>query len=161
MYIYTYERVPWYEDPSFANTLFCFCILLFASVFIWPLMWLKEKRNTENILPKKGSQYALWLAGTAVLLQIAFISGLYFLLNYSDAFNAYYTQLQAPLQLILLLTIPVIASVFTVGTLICAIFVWKNKYWDLKNRLHYTLVLAALIIFMWWLNFWNLLGYNF
>lgn len=161
VYIYTYERVPWYEDPSFANTLFYFCILLFASVFIWPIMWLKEKRNTENLLPKKGSQYALWLAGIAVLLQIAFISGLYFLLNYSDAFNAYYTQLHAPLQLILLLTIPVIASVFTVGTFICAIFVWKNKYWDLKNRLHYTMVLAALIIFMWWLNFWNLLGYNF
>ncbi|MGC9517267.1 MAG: serine hydrolase [Methanomicrobiales archaeon] len=161
VYITVYEKVSWYQDPSLANILFYICIIVFATVLIWPIMWLREKRKNENISPTKIAQYAHWLAGIAVILNISFLAGLYYFIYYSDLVLAFYSLFQVPVTVILLFTIPVIATLFTVGTLISTIFVWKNKYWDLKNRVHYTLVLASLVIFIWWLNFWNLLGYNF
>ncbi len=31
---------------------------------------------------------------------------------------------------------------------------------DLAARLHYSLVTLAALAFVWWLNYWNLLGYR-
>ncbi len=45
-----------------------------------------------------------------------------------------------------------------VGLLLCTIVAWRNHYWRLSGRLHYTSVLLAGVAFAWFLQHWNLLG---
>ena len=37
----------------------------------------------------------------------------------------------------------------------------KDRFWGLAGRLHYTLVTVAAVAFVWFLNYWNLLGWRF
>ena len=43
----------------------------------------------------------------------------------------------------------------------CGLGAWLRRWWAWCDRLHYTSVLLALILFLWFLNSWNLLGFRF
>jgi hypothetical protein len=38
---------------------------------------------------------------------------------------------------------------------------WKNRYWGIAGRGYYTLVTVAAVAFVWFLNYWNLLGWRY
>jgi hypothetical protein len=59
------------------------------------------------------------------------------------------------------LALPLIAALFAIGVLFFVIKAWTKKYWTRCHRLHYTLVLVAALAFLWFLNFWNLLGWRY
>lgn len=61
----------------------------------------------------------------------------------------------------ILLVLPLISVVLATAALIVTFLSWKNKYWSWCSRLHYTLVVLAALAFIWFLNYWNLLGYHF
>ena len=60
-----------------------------------------------------------------------------------------------------LFTIALVAALLALASFGFAVLAWKNSYWSLLARIHYTLVALALLAFIWWLNNWNLLGYRF
>jgi hypothetical protein len=45
--------------------------------------------------------------------------------------------------------------------LIYSVLAWKNSYWGIAARVHYTMVTVAAVAFVWFLNYWNLLGWRF
>ena len=49
--------------------------------------------------------------------------------------------------------------VLTAGALVYAVLAWKNRYWGIASRAYYTLVTIAAVAFVWFLNYWNLLGW--
>jgi hypothetical protein len=55
----------------------------------------------------------------------------------------------------------VLSAVLAVVALVCAALAWKNRFWGLASRLYYTLVTVAAVAFVWFLNYWNLLGWRF
>jgi hypothetical protein len=61
----------------------------------------------------------------------------------------------------IVLGVGVLAAVLTVGALLCSLLGWKNSYWGIYARVHYTLVTLAAVAFVWFLNYWNLLGWRF
>jgi hypothetical protein len=38
---------------------------------------------------------------------------------------------------------------------------WKNNYWSLVKRSHYSLITLAALVFIPFLTYWNLLGFQF
>ena len=60
-----------------------------------------------------------------------------------------------------LLKLTVIELILAVALIVMLIFAWKKSYWTLIARLHYSAATAAVIFMLWWLNYWNLLGYSF
>ncbi len=38
--------------------------------------------------------------------------------------------------------------------------IMKTRYWNPGARVHYTLVTLAALAFIWFLNYWNLLGWR-
>ena len=60
----------------------------------------------------------------------------------------------------LLLWLPLITSVLTVGMVYFLIRCWKDRYWGLLWRLHYTLVTLAAFALIPLLGYWNLLGFK-
>jgi hypothetical protein len=61
----------------------------------------------------------------------------------------------------IVLGVGVLAAVLTIGALIYSALAWKNSYWGIVARVHYTLVTLAALAFVWFLNYWNLLGWRF
>ena len=54
-----------------------------------------------------------------------------------------------------------LAAVLTVGALVYTVLAWKDRLWGLAGRVHYTLVTVAAVAFVWFLNYWNQLGWRF
>ena len=55
----------------------------------------------------------------------------------------------------------VLAAVLTAGALVYTVLAWKNRYWGIASRLYYTLGTVAAVAFVWFLNYWNLLGWRY
>jgi hypothetical protein len=53
-----------------------------------------------------------------------------------------------------------IAAVLTLGAIGFTVLAWKNRYWSALGRVHYTMVSLAAFAFIWFLNYWNLLGWR-
>ena len=61
----------------------------------------------------------------------------------------------------IVLGLGVLSAVLTVGALVYGVLAWKRGYWGIATRVHYTLVTIAAVAFVWFLNYWNLLGWRF
>lgn len=59
------------------------------------------------------------------------------------------------------LVMPVILVGLTLAMLVSAILVWKNKYWNVFKRVHYTLVALSAVAMTLFFYYWNLLGWQF
>ncbi len=153
-----YEKVAWYDDSNFNFSLLGACILLFLSALIWPLGAVFN-HGCEKPELRRLARAARWLVGGASMLNLLFLMGLLsmFLASPTEAEFIY----TIPTGLIALLAIALIAAVLAIGSAAFAVLAWKNGYWGLSGRIHYTLVVLALLAFVWWLNNWNLLGFRF
>ena len=65
-----------------------------------------------------------------------------------------------PKGLYAVLTLPLIAVALTLLAAFLAIRVWRESYWTRGARVLHTAGVAAAIAFVWFLNYWNLLGYR-
>jgi hypothetical protein len=55
----------------------------------------------------------------------------------------------------------VLSAALTVGALVYTVLAWKNSYWGAAFRIYYTLVTVAAVAFVWFLNYWNWLGWRY
>ena len=149
-----YEKIHWYEGVDFQIFLLMLCELLFLLALVAiPLRRLigkplnREDRTIDSTTPK----LAQWLLATACLLGLLFPLGL--LLTLENALLYGVTP-----ALIGVLALPLLASACAIGSLV----VWRN--WRASgwvDKLHYGAVLVAMVVFVGWLNYWNLLGFHF
>ncbi|WP_440945255.1 serine hydrolase domain-containing protein [Methanosarcina sp. T3] len=151
-----YEKVPWQDDLSINLFLLGSCILLFLSTLIWPISLIIRHSPRE---PKKPVRAARLFAGGASMINLLFLTGLKFL--FQDKLANIEFIYSVSTFLILLLAIALIAAILALGSVVFAVLAWKDNYWSYPERIHYSLVVMALLAFVWWLNNWNLLGFRF
>jgi hypothetical protein len=149
-------KLPWYKTPSVHITILVIILLVFVSVVRWPLSALARKicRSKEKVSAAPRS--VRWTAGIMVTLFIVFLIGL--LLVFKDPFEVMFG---VPGALKLLLALPLIAGVLAVVVLFLTLWVWIKGYWTVCARVHYTLVFLAAVAFLWFLYYWNLLGFQY
>ena len=46
----------------------------------------------------------------------------------------------------------------TLGIVVLAVLAWKDRYWGVAGRVHYTLLALAGALFVLFLGYWNLIG---
>jgi len=153
---FAFVKLKWYETPVFHYCFLGFSIIFFVSVFAWSIGALRRKLCMHRIEEKKAPRWSRWVAGGMSVLNLLFLFGLAGIM--SDPFEIIFG---VPSTLKAVLVLPLISIVFTLATLIFAILAWKKRCWNLCGRVHYTLILAAGLIFIWLLNYWNLLGFRF
>jgi hypothetical protein len=151
---YSAKRPPWYELRSFNMPLVIVSILLFISVLITaPIQAIINRRRGAD--PRSASRTGPWILVAISLLNLIFLGGMLF--GYHPP-----TELHGVAPSIkLLLTTTVISALLTAAALVYIILAWKNRYWGITFRVYYTLVAAAALAFIWFLNQWNLLGWQF
>jgi len=138
------------------------CLIVFLSVLIWPIRAIITRRRKlkERNIPV-FRRTARWIAGSAAILMLLFVLLLSMMMNQTNLVERFFTSITVPLPLTLLLIVPVIAAIATLFVIPLAVLAWLKKYWTFPDRIHYTLVAAALVGFIWWLDFYNLLGWKF
>jgi CubicO group peptidase (beta-lactamase class C family) len=145
---------PWIDAAALhGGVLLISVLLLLSGLLLWPIIALAHRRrSSDGTGPRR---IARWSAAATGGLYLLFVVLLVMILADSSVIE----YQMAPL-LIAMLSVGVAAAIMTLGVLVQAILAWRNGYWRLATRLHYSLVALAYVALAWQLNHWNLLGFH-
>lgn len=149
-----FEKMPWYETAGFNMGLVVVCLLIFLTAI--PIVTITLVRGRRSGDGKPGPRGAYVILVGICLLNLLFVAGsvLWGESNLTPLFGV------SPLYRAVL-GLGVLSAALTVGALIYMAQAWKKGYWGMAVRAYYTLVTAAAVAFVWFLSFWNLLGWRF
>lgn len=151
-----FEKLNWYETPGFNMALALGCVLIFLSMIpVASIRFIRNRRPSGDRKPApRGARVAHWIIVGISVLNLLFVVGTVLWGNPVPLFGV-------SMIYKIVLGLGVLAAVLTVGALVYAALAWKNSYWGIAGRVYYTLVTAAAVAFVWFLNYWNLLGWRF
>jgi CubicO group peptidase (beta-lactamase class C family) len=154
--MFVFEKLSWYETPGFNMALALGCLLAFLSAIAVVLVRVIRNRRPSGYRKPAphGARVAYWIIVGISTLNLLFVIGTVLWGNPAPLFGV-------SMIYKIVLGLGVLAAVLTVGALVCSVLAWKNSYWDIAARVHYTLVTFAAVAFVWFLNYWNLLGWRF
>jgi CubicO group peptidase (beta-lactamase class C family) len=154
--MFAFEKLKWYETPGFNMALLLGCVLLFLSMI--PLVSIRFIRNRRsggdrNPAPRGARVAYRIIVGICVLNLLFVISTVL----WGDPVPLFGVSIIYKI----VLGVGVLAAVLTAGALLYSVVAWKRSYWGIATRVHYTLVTVAAVAFVWFLTYWNLLGWRF
>lgn len=152
-------KLDWYETSGFNMALALGCVLIFLSVIPTAAIRLirDRRRSSERKPVSRGANVAQW-----IILGISIANLLVIVAVAWGAMGGLANELaDFPLLMKILVGFGVLAALLTVGALVYTVLAWKERYWGIAGRLYYTLVTIAAVAFVWFLNYWNLLGWRF
>jgi CubicO group peptidase (beta-lactamase class C family) len=146
-----FYKLRWYEAPPFQWTLLVLCVLLFVVALVSAL------RNWRT--DKAGPAAARWARRNLGLLAALH---LVFVIGFVSIFAAGIGELifALPRGLYVVLSLPLVGLVLTALAVYLVVRVWRESHFTRFQRLLHTGGVVAAIAFVWFLDFWNLLGYR-
>ena len=154
--MYTFERLAWYQTAGFNMALLVGCMLIFLTMIPVALVGAIRNRRPGGD-PKaetRGARAAQWIILGICVLNLLFVVG-------SLQWNNPKPMFGVSVAFQFVLGLGVLSAALTAGALVYTVLAWKNRYWGIAARLYYTLVTVAAVAFVWFLNYWNLLGWRF
>ncbi len=138
-------RVAWHETRAFHLTTLALCTVVFVSALIRGTWRSTSDNSVAHQVAKWGSGlYLLYLPGMFIISLTTLVPALPSLAFF------------APL---------LVGGVFLAlaASLVFTGLIWRGKALNratssLWAKLHYTLFPLAMLVFLWWLDYWNLLG---
>ncbi len=154
-----FEKLDWYETRGFHMALALGSVLIFLSMIPAGLIRLIRdfRRSDERKPTSRGARVAYWIILGIGVLNLLFLAGI--MLGQAELMQN--LLLDPPWIMKIALGLGVLAAVLTAGALVCTVLAWKNRYWGIASRLYYTLGTVAAVAFVWFLNYWNLLGWRY
>ncbi len=153
------EKLAWYEGAGFQVRLVKFLMLVFLSACVlWPGGTALRRLRKKPREPSRLASLAQWMAGSASALILVFLVVWLRAIRRTDLWEFTYG---APPVFRALLFIPPLVTGLTAGSAYFAVLAWKKHYWSKLGRLHYTLVAGCGLCFVWFLVYWNLLGFRY
>jgi CubicO group peptidase (beta-lactamase class C family) len=154
--MFAFEKLNWYGTPAFNMALLLGCVLMFLSMIPAVLIrFIRDRRPGGHRKPApRGARVAYWIVVGISVLNPLFVIGTMLWFNPVPLFGV-------SMIYKIVLGLGVLSAVLTVGALLYSVLAWKNRYWGIAARVHYTLVTVAAVAFVWFLNYWNLLGWQF
>jgi hypothetical protein len=153
-----YEKLNWYETTGFNMALFLGCVLVFLSMLpVAVVRAIRNRRPSDDRKPaSRGVRIANWTIVGISVLNLLFVVGVVMMAS-GLGFPAFGVTLTDRI----VLGLGVLSAMLTVGALVYTALAWKNGYWSIGTRLYYTLVTVAAVAFVWFLNYWNMLGWRY
>jgi hypothetical protein len=154
--MFAFEKLKWYETSAFNMALAAGCVLAFLSMIaVAAVRFIRYRRQSGyRKADPRGARVAYQIVVGISILNLLFVVGTLLSINPLPLFGV-------SLIYKIVLGLGVLSAVLTVGALIYGVLAWKRSYWGIATRVHYTLVTVAAVAFVWFLNFWNLLGWRF
>jgi len=156
---YGYVKLEWYEMPGFNMMLAQVCVLMFLSMLLVALARAIRNRRSGGER-NHASRFAR--AADSILFGISLLNVL-FVVGIALWFRPMHPSELHGISLIveIVMGLGVLAAVLTAGALVYTVLAWKNRYWGIAYRVYYTLVTIAATAFVWFLNYWNWLGWRY
>jgi hypothetical protein len=155
---YAIVKLGWYETPGFNLALGTGCLLVFLSLIPAAAIHLvRDSRLGDRKPAPRGARTYHWILLGISILNLIFTVCMVWGLMWGTP----NILLEPSLFLKIVLGLGVLSVVLTAGALFYSVLAWKNRYWNTGARLYYTLVTIAAVAFVWFLNYWNLLGWRF
>ena len=153
--MWSFERLSWYETPAFNMGLALVSVLMFLSMIPGALIhFILDRRQRGDRKPaSRGAHLAYWVILGLSLLNLLFVISTALWGNPVPLFG-----ISTIYRIVL--GLGVLSAVLTASALVYTVLAWKNRYWGILGRLYYTLVTVAAVAFVWFLNYWNLLGWR-
>ncbi len=156
--ILTFARLAWYDTPSFLENVKNIAGIILATVLIWPLLAAFRRAYTipEQAMPRPA-RVARWIAGASALSLLGFVLVLLpTIIDNETLVSSYLISPDPPVEFTIALIVPVLSLLLTLLTVGFTTIAWKEGYWNRLHRIHYTVVAAAAVAMLWWINSWNL-----
>ena len=156
---YASVKLDWYETPGFNMVLAQVCVLIFLSMLpVAVVRFVRNRRSGGDQKPaSRGARVADWLIQVICLLNLLFLVGI------ALWFRPMHPSELHGISLIveIVIGLGVLAAVLTIAALVYTVLAWKDGYWGLAFRAYYTLVTVAAVAFVWFLHYWNWLGWRY
>jgi CubicO group peptidase (beta-lactamase class C family) len=154
---YAAVKLAWYETSSFNMALALGCVLVFLSMIpVAAIHFLRNRRLSGDQKPApRGAHVARWIVVGISILNLLFLVGIALWGNPPTELGS------ISLMAKIVLGFGVLSAVLTIGALAYTVLAWKDGYWGSAARAYYTLVTVAAVAFVWFLNYWNLLGWRY
>src|SRR5512138_2697421 len=140
------------------NLLGALMLIFLSTLIIWSvaglIRWLRKQ-------PREKEPNALWARRAAVLvsgLNLIYIVALLAILMFLGQ-GAFVDG--TPPVVIALYSLPLLSTVLTFAMVVYTVLAWQKHFWSLLGRIHYSLIAMAALSFLWFLNYWDLLGFKF
>lgn len=154
---FAFERLNQYETPAFQIALLLGCALVFLSMILVGLVRLirERRRSDDGALAPRGARVANGIMLGICILNLLFLAG--------AALWIMPVSIVHPLRLTfrIVLGLGVLSALLTAGALVYTVLAWKDRYWGVAYRAYYSLATIAAVAFVWFLNYWNLLGWRY
>jgi hypothetical protein len=151
------EKNRWFEAPVFNLSLLMVCIILFLSYLIAALLpFFIRRKGGEHALASSLERVAQTVTSLTSFLCLALLFS-----AFASVFNTFglYTG-NLPLWTFIP-PLSIIIVLLTLSMIGFTLLSWKQGFWGLTGRIHYTLVTLGAVGFVWFMYFWNLLGKGF
>jgi CubicO group peptidase (beta-lactamase class C family) len=155
--MFALEKLKWYEAPAFNMALALGCLLIFLSMIpVASIRFVRNRRrpSADRKPASRGARVAYGIIVGISVLNLLFVIGTALWGNPVPLFGVSTIYK-------IVLGLGVLSAALMVGALIYGALAWKRGYWGIATRVHYTLVTVAAVAFVWFLNYWNLLGWRF
>jgi hypothetical protein len=150
-----FDRAAWYQNPAFHQILLGICLVTFLTVIVgWPLAALIRRLRGSPAQVAPAVRQARRLAFGVSMLNLMF---LVLVMTLTSTLSL---QFGVPTGLKLLFVVPLLTSAMTILLPIVGARASAVSRSALA-RGHYVLVTLAALAFVWFLNYWNLLGFRF
>ena len=154
-----YEKLPWHANPYLHYGLLGACSVLLLSVILAApagLLLRRIKKGKPETQP--FSRVSRWLAFVVAALDLLALGVFLVLFTGSGWDTIAYGQMST---INIMLVAWLLAAVLTIVLAAMTVLAWRKGFWGLTARVHYTLVALAALAFVWFLNYWNLLGFRY
>jgi hypothetical protein len=127
-------------------------VLFISTLIVFPIAYLVRRRR-GGVAPTRAARAARWLAAITSVLNLILPAWLVLsLLEFAQTY-VWPTGTVSTITRLWLLSVPL-----TLGIAVLAVLAWKDRYWNVASRVHYTLVALAAVVFVLFLSNWNLVG---
>ena len=138
-----FEKQAWHEKALFHEIVGATCLLIFLAALIgWPIGWAIKRKFS-------GARLLSWV------ICLLFLAGLPLIIFNLEA------GVYKPAALTPYLMIPLLGAILTIGVAIFTFAAWRKGHWTQWGRIRYSVVTLAMLVFIWWLHYWNLLGFKY
>jgi CubicO group peptidase (beta-lactamase class C family) len=149
------EKLAWYETARFQVTLVKALLLVFLSLaLVWPLEFAFGRVWRRPVVSTWIRHWARFAAVAAGASAIVFIVGFVRTARHMDLWGFTYG---VPAAIQKLLVLPPFTALAACGMLVFDVRAWIKGEGCAFDRLYYTLLTVAAVIFVGFLVFWNLL----
>ena len=153
------ERLPWFATRPVQAVLW----ITFAAIFLaagWPRGQSMPRRRALSLRDIRSFWWPLLLARLAATFHFLFLTAVAVTSAIAARYGVSLVVYGVPTAPLVLLVLPLVAAFLTLAALTGLVLTWRSPDWYGAQRWRLAMLTAALLAFLPFLHYWNLLGFH-